>query len=254
MTSPPPFHSPVVAAAVTAAVDRLIERFSWTAVTPAELVDCVLAARPGADPTITDEALAYRCYQRLLYEACRQHGDAARRRRGATDLHRYLYLKAWRQWSFLGEDAVKDIAQAALVTVFRRIDEVTAPDAFHRFAFFQLLAAHAVHVTAEQRQHRVGAATATSGAAAASHPYVGDVAVRVCFERLMAIAKDLTVDERLLLTCKYLELSGEEIGDRLGIKANAVRKRWHDLRRKLRKHPDLRTCLGGIDGDDAHDA
>ncbi len=254
MTAPPPFHSPVVAAAVTAAVDCLIERFGWTAVTPAELVDCVLAARPGADPTITDEALAYRCYQRLLYEACRQHGDAARRRRGATDLHRYLYLKAWRQWSFLGEDAVKDIAQAALVTVFRRIDEVTAPDAFHRFAFDQLRAAHTVHVAAEQQQHNIHAATAASGAAAASHPYVSDVAVQVCFERLMAIAEDLSEDERLLLTCNYLEMSNEEIGDRLGIKANAVRQRWHRLRRKLREHPDLRKCFHAIDGDDAHDA
>lgn len=252
MTSPPSFPSPVDVDIVAATAGRLIEDFGWTAVTSAELVDGVRAARAAADPSVSDETLVYRCYQRLLYAACRQATDGAKRKRAFVDLHRYLYLKAWRKWSYLGEDPLTDVAQAALEQVFRRLDDVEEPDAFHTFAYDQMRAARQTYLRAEARQRNVRAAV-KSDHAGGSFDRLGDAAVHGCFEQLMRIAEDLNAEERRLLTCKHLEMGDEDAGKMLGgIAANAVRQRWHRLREKLRKYPDLRKCFDAIDGDDPH--
>lgn len=251
MTSPPPVHPPDDVAALEACVDAMVARYDWTAVTTAELVGGVLEARRTADRGTTDEALVHRCYRLRLYAACRSTIDPAARQRGFRDLHRYLYRVAWNMCAGMGDDAVNDIVQAALESVFLQIDALEHPEAFLKFAFNWLRATRTDYFRNERKQHRIRQAI--------GHERTGsgldrmrDADVRVCFDLLMAKAAGLEPKKRMLLWFKYLGRPDKEIAAELGTTENNVRQRWFQLRGQLRKDPELRRCFDAIDTDETY--
>lgn len=251
MTSPPPVHPPDDVAALEACVDAMVARYDWTAVTTAELVGCVLEARRTADRGTTDEALVHRCYRLRLYAACRSTIDPAAQSRGFRDLHRYLYRVAWNVCAGMGRNAVEYIAQAAVESVFLQIDALEHPEAFLKFAFDWLRAARKDYLRKEQKQHRIRQAIGHERTGSGLDR-IRDADVRVCFGRLLEMARSLNPRQHRLLWLKYLEVTDKEIAAELGITENNVKQRWFQLRRQLREDPELRRCFDAIDTDETY--
>ena len=115
-------------------VSALMARGAWTAVSEDELVDRVWsAAGPGVSSAAFDRLAKYH-YSALLYAACLQKLDLAKREVAFGDLHRFLYRAAYNRWPELAEDAT----QRALILVYEQLDRCREPGTFLAFALNKL--------------------------------------------------------------------------------------------------------------------
>lgn len=73
-------------------------------------------------------------YTAILYEACQQTKDRARREQGYQELHRYLYRAAYQRWPAVAQTGT----QRALVLIYEQLDRCPDPRMFLAFALSKL--------------------------------------------------------------------------------------------------------------------
>ncbi len=226
---------------VQAAVQHLRHRYTWRLLTEDELcqeVQRVVVTQPAMS---TVETLITRCYAKVLYTACCQTVDGARRELAYTELHRYLHHNA--QKHDLAE--AEDLAQAALQLVFEQLDRCRQPEAFFTFALYKLL-----HVTKQSRRRQAKTSEQSgdeADLAQVTDPQARSLVDRLCHKEglellLKALARLRDERQRTTILLKYFEgLADEEIAQRLAITANHVRVLRTRALTILRSDPALRA-------------
>lgn len=117
-------------------IRHLIAQFQWTLVAEEELLAVVLTRLPTACSQTSLKQAIIHIYAGLLYAACRQTSDGARRERAFTDLAHFLYRFAAKRMPERAEDLVNQ----TLLLVYEQLDDCREPGAFLRFAWWKLRA------------------------------------------------------------------------------------------------------------------
>jgi RNA polymerase sigma factor (sigma-70 family) len=210
---------PPGAAAYRAAARALIAKHAWGLLSEDQLATLMLRVTPaeGAAPSLEKQALQQ--YTIALYEACRQSEHLDLREQAYTDLFRYLYNAARRQWPDFAEDAT----QRALEIIYRQIDRCRNPVTFLSFALFKLRDA--------AKRERPASGTEPLDEPAipeVSAAQTGTLTRMLEEERLQLLVEAISrlPDQRkrqVILLRFFGGLSDEEISKRLGIKPGHVR-------------------------------
>ena len=115
-------------------VHDLIKKHQWTLLSGDDLVNLVMT---GTQASVTKTEIVQAVqhhYALVLYGACRQSEDMAKREQAYQELFRLLYRAAYNRWPNIAED----VTQRALMLVYEQIDRCRLPGAFVSFALNKL--------------------------------------------------------------------------------------------------------------------
>jgi len=133
----------------TIVVRELLQNRDWALLDEDVLVELVLDSTPP-DPTPSElKKQAEHQYTIVLYEACKQKDDHARRERAYRELFHYLFRAAYNRWPDLAED----VTQRALVLVCEQVERCDHPGTFLAFALWKLR--HALQLELKARGSNV---------------------------------------------------------------------------------------------------
>lgn len=115
------------------AIAQLLANQDWQLVDADALLSAVCESSDVDDTAQMLRRRAIHEYSKVLYDACCQHKDPARRERAFHELHRYLYRAVYNRWPELAED----ITQQAVLIVAEQLDRCRQPGTFLSFALFK---------------------------------------------------------------------------------------------------------------------
>lgn len=232
-------HSKEVASrlACQRAVQALIRQYDWGLLPERELVTRVWTVIHKRDTQGSLEELVKHQYIRVIYEACCQATDQARRERAYEELFRILYRVACQRWP----DLVNSVVQRGLELVYQQLDRCHDPATFLAFALNKLrqAATEELRVRAKTKSDLPLIEVGSTAEVEPPHiPLHQAESLRILISALERLPNDR---QQKAIIWKYFEgMSDQEIGARLGITANYVRKLRHDGLTRLRQDQQLK--------------
>jgi RNA polymerase sigma factor (sigma-70 family) len=219
----------------TIVVRELLQNRDWALLDEDVLVKLVLNSTPPDLPLSELKRQAEHQYTIVLYEACKQEDDHARRERAYRELFHYLFRAAYNRWPDLAED----VTQRALVLVCEQIERCDHPGTFLAFALWKLR--HALQLELKARGSntpdvRIDPSFLDQVPAALS-PHLDQESLQVLSEAIHRIP-DARQREAVLLKF-FGGLSDEEISERLGVSQGYLRVLRHRGLEQLRKDGKL---------------
>lgn len=223
-------------------VRQLMDGNGWSLLQEQDLMTRVqeLAGSVASPGELRRAALCH--YSLVLYEACCQARDRARREQAYGELFRYLYRAAYNRWPDLAED----VTQRALVLVYEQIECCREPGAFLAFALYKLRHAFQQELRARGEASLTGLEDCREQATENTEPERGQQ-----IRTLLAAIRRLP-DERqrqAILYRFFAGLSDNEIATRLGITAGHLRVLRHRGLAALRRDQQLAGDLGWLNGE-----
>jgi RNA polymerase sigma factor (sigma-70 family) len=217
----------------------LVEEYAWTLLTVEELVGMVskdLPPEQTLDPSQLERHVRH-CYIQVLYKACRQAEDMARREQGYRELFRYLFRAASNRWP----DCAEDVTQRALVLVYEQIERCRDPGTFLAFALYKLRHAFQQEIRARGAANPLADVSYQRTARRSAMPQ-SSLEREERLRELMDAVRDLSdLRQQQTIVLKFLGgLSDAEISERLGITVGYVRVLRHRGLKHLRADAGLR--------------
>ena len=232
-------NHPADSPALQVVIRGLVQRYDWALLSEEALVEAVLSSIPPGASESEIRRQARHCYITVLYKACHQTDDQARRERAFHELSHYLFRAAYNRWP----DMAEDVTQRALILVCEQIDRCEAPGTFLAFALWKLR--HAFQQELKVRKNDdVPDDDVSRGelqqrpSNPSDHVDQGEC-LRVLLEAIQLLP-DIRKQKAIVL--KFIgDLSDDEIAERLEVSVSNVRVLRHRGLRRLRKDRRLRN-------------
>lgn len=219
-------------------VRALMKQYEWKLLPEPDLAALVLAsAKPRAAPTEI-EMWARRHYAEVLYQACQQTQELARREQGYQELSRFLYRVAYSRWPDLAEAVV----QRGLMLVHQQLDRCYSPATFFAFAFNKLRQAFTEERRAREKAAKDIPLTEIEPNSLETESPQELLSQTERLQVLVEAMKRLLNDreQKVILWKFFGGLSDEQIAERLSITAGYVRRLRYTGMTRLRQDRQLR--------------